>query len=91
LLSNLRRIYFRSAEALAAIEQATSIYRQLANALPEVFRPDLGMVLRNFATVLSMLNRSAEALVIREEANAVAQLRDHRDALGGGQRKPPNP
>ena len=60
----------RREEALAAIEQATGIYRQLAEARPDAFLPDLATSLNNLADTLSRFNRDAEASAIREEANA---------------------
>ncbi len=57
-------------EALAAVEEAAGIYRQLAQARPDAFLPDLATALNNLASTLSSLNRLAEASVIREEANA---------------------
>ena len=60
----------RREEALAAIEEAAGIYRQLAQARPDAFLPDLATALNNLARALSSLDRPAEASVIREEANA---------------------
>ncbi len=57
-------------EALAAIEQAAGIYRQLAEARPDAFLPNLATSLNNLADTLSRFNRDAEASAIREEANA---------------------
>jgi len=61
-------------EALDAIEQAAGIYRQLADARPDIFLPDLGRTLNSLAKMLSLFNRDADASVIREEANAVFGL-----------------
>lgn len=60
----------RREEALATIEQAVTIRRQLAEARPDAFLPHLAMLLRNLADALSMLNRDAEASTIRDEAAA---------------------
>ncbi len=57
-------------EALAAVEEAAGIYRQLAQARPDAFLPYLAAALNNLASTLSSLNRPAEASAIREEANA---------------------
>jgi tetratricopeptide (TPR) repeat protein len=69
-LSNRLGDLGRREEALAAIEQATGIYRELAEARPDAFLPNLATSLRNLADTLSSLNRDAEASVIREEADA---------------------
>jgi tetratricopeptide (TPR) repeat protein len=60
----------RREEALAAIEQATGIYRQLAETSPDKFVPSFAASLNNLADTLSSLNRDAEASAIREEADA---------------------
>jgi tetratricopeptide (TPR) repeat protein len=57
-------------EALALIEEAVTIRRQLAEAFPRAFLPDLASSLANLANTLSSLNRPAEASVIHEEAEA---------------------
>jgi hypothetical protein len=52
------------------------------------------MVFRNFAIALSMLNRSAEASVIREEADAIVGTLNSEIARSGEEGagvKPPNP
>ena len=41
---------------------------------PDVFLPDLGKALNNLAKMLSLLNRDANASVIRQEADAVFSL-----------------
>ena len=41
----------RETEALAAIEEAAAIYRELAEARPDAFLPDLAMSLNNQSTV----------------------------------------
>ena len=43
----------RREEALAAIEEAVAIYRQLAEARPDAFLPDLAMSLNNQSNRLS--------------------------------------
>ncbi len=58
----------RREEALAAIEQATGIYRQLAEARPDAFLPDLAMALNNQSVHLAGLGRREEALAAIEQA-----------------------
>ena len=70
-LSNRLADLGRREEALAAIEQAAGIYRQLAEARPDAFLPALASSLHTLANVLSMLNRAEEASAIRDEADAV--------------------
>ena len=58
----------RREEALAAIEEAAGIYRDLAQARPDAFRPDLAGSLNNQAVHLAGLGRREEALAAIEEA-----------------------
>ena len=58
----------RREEALNAAEKAVRIYRQLAQARPDAFLPDLAMSLNNLANFLSGLGRREEALSAAEEA-----------------------
>ena len=58
----------RREEALAAIEEAARIYRQLAQARPDAFLPDLARSLNNQSNRLSDLGRREEALAAIEEA-----------------------
>jgi tetratricopeptide (TPR) repeat protein len=58
----------RREEALQAAEEATHTRRQLAQARPDAFLPDLAMSLNNLGTDLSELGRREEALEAAEEA-----------------------
>ena len=58
----------RREEALAAIEEAAAIYRELARARPDPFLPDLAMSLNNQSVRLAGLGRREEALAAIEEA-----------------------
>jgi tetratricopeptide (TPR) repeat protein len=58
----------RREEALAAGEEAVGIYRELAVARPETFRPALAQSLHNLAVLLAGLGRREEALAAGEEA-----------------------
>ena len=58
----------RREEALAAIEEAVTIRRELARARPDAFLPDLAMSLNNQSHGLSDLGRREEALAAIEEA-----------------------
>ena len=58
----------RREEALAAIEEAVTIRRQLAATRPDAFLPDLAMSLNNQSNRLSELGRREEALAAIEEA-----------------------
>jgi tetratricopeptide (TPR) repeat protein len=69
-LSNRLGELGRWEEALAAIEEAVTIRRQLARDRPAAFLSDLATALNNLADKLSRLNRGAEASAMREEANA---------------------
>ena len=61
----------RREEALAAIEEAVSIYRQLAEARPDAFLPDFAMARHNQSLRLSDLGRREEALAAIEEAVSI--------------------
>jgi tetratricopeptide (TPR) repeat protein len=67
-LSNRLADLGRREEALAAIEEAADIYRELAAARPDAFRPDLASSLTNLANRLAGLGRREEALAAIEEA-----------------------
>ena len=54
--------------ALAAVEEAVTIYRELAAARPDAFRPDLAMSLNNLSADLANLGRREGALAAIEEA-----------------------
>jgi hypothetical protein len=58
-------------DALAAIQEAVTIRRELAAARPEPFRPDLAMALNNLATALAALGRGEEALAASQEAATI--------------------
>ena len=58
----------RAEEALAAIEEAAGIYRELARARPDAFRPDLAGSLNNLSVQLGDLGRREDALAAIEEA-----------------------
>ena len=58
----------RREDALAAIEEAAGIYRELAAARPDAFRPDLAMSLNNLSVRLGGLGRREEALAAIQEA-----------------------
>jgi tetratricopeptide (TPR) repeat protein len=62
---------WRWKEALAAIEEAVSINRELARANPDAFRPELASSLNGRWDVLSKLGRQEEALAAIEEAVAI--------------------
>jgi tetratricopeptide (TPR) repeat protein len=55
-------------EALAAAEEAVTIRRQLAQARPDAFLPNLASALNNQSVYLSDLGRREEALAAVEEA-----------------------
>jgi tetratricopeptide (TPR) repeat protein len=54
--------------ALAAIEEAVTIRRELTAARPDAFRPDLALSLNNLSNRLSDLGQRAAALAAIEEA-----------------------
>ncbi|MCP4309595.1 MAG: tetratricopeptide repeat protein, partial [bacterium] len=58
----------RHTDALTAIKEASGLYRDLAQAHPDTFNPDLAMSLNNLAGILSKLGRREEALTATEEA-----------------------
>jgi tetratricopeptide (TPR) repeat protein len=79
----------RREEALAAIEQATGIYRRLAEASPDTFAPSFAASLNNLAETLSSLNRDAEASAIREEADGARSGNiPFTSATSGSSRRP---
>ena len=73
----------RPEEALAAIEEAVAICRQLAQTRPDALLPDLATMLNNQSGHLNGLGRREEALAAIEEAVAICrQLAQARpDAL----------
>ncbi len=58
----------RREDALAASAEAVGIYRELAAARPDAFRPDLTRTLSNLAVRLSALDRREDALATSQEA-----------------------
>jgi len=58
----------RPEDALAAIEEAVTIRRELAAARPEAYRPDLALSLNNLAARLADLGRPEDALAASQEA-----------------------
>ena len=70
-LSNRLGDLGRREEALAASGEATGIYRQLAQARPDAFLPNLATALNNQSVYLSNLGRREEALTAIEEAVTV--------------------
>jgi tetratricopeptide (TPR) repeat protein len=61
----------RQEEALAAVEEATQVYRELAGARPDEFRPDVAGSLNSLSASLAGLGRQEEALAAVEEAAQV--------------------
>ena len=59
------------AEALPATEEAVAIRRELAEANPDRYRPDLAASLTNLGITFSELGRPAEALSVEQEAVAI--------------------
>ena len=71
---------------LAAAEEATGIYRELAAARPDAHRPDLAVLLTTLAARLGGLGRAEEALAAAEEATGIYRelARAHPDAYRPG-------
>ncbi len=70
-LSNRLGDLGRREEALAAIQEAVTIRRELAAARPDAFRPDLAASLNNLSNRLGDLGRREEALAAIQEAAEV--------------------
>ena len=70
-LSNHLSELGRREQALAAIEEAVTIRRQLADARPDAFLPNLATSLNNLGVILSWLERNAEASAAHAEAAAI--------------------
>ncbi len=69
----------RREDALAAIDDAVTAYRQLADGRPDAFLPDLAMALSNQSNRLSDLGRREDALAaINEATTAYRQLAEAR-------------
>jgi tetratricopeptide (TPR) repeat protein len=67
-LANSLSALGRREDALAAAEEATQIYRDLAAARPDAFRPNLALSLANLANRLFDLGRRQDALAAAKEA-----------------------
>ena len=72
-LSNRFSDLGRREDALATIEEAVAIRRDLAAARPDAFRPDLAMSLDNLSNHFSGLGRWEEALAASEKAVALCR------------------
>jgi len=58
----------RSGEALEVAQEAVDLYRELAQASPAAYTPNLAGALNNLAKFLSEVGRSGEALEVAQEA-----------------------
>ncbi|MEI7940693.1 MAG: tetratricopeptide repeat protein, partial [Verrucomicrobiota bacterium] len=67
-LANVLSDLGRREEALAHAQDAVRLYRQLAEARPDAFLPNLAMSLNNLANRLSALGRREEALAHAQES-----------------------
>ena len=72
-LSNRLGDLGRREDALAAIEEAVALRRQLAEARPDAFTPDLATSLNNLSNRLGDLGRREDALAAIEEAAALCR------------------
>ena len=70
-LSNRLSWLIRKEEALAASEEATGIYRKLATARSDAFRPNLAISLDTLSTGLADQGRTEDALAASEEATGI--------------------
>ena len=61
----------RPAGALTAEREAVDMYRELAAASPDRYRPDLAQSLTNLGVTFSALGRPGDALPVTEEAVAI--------------------
>ena len=61
----------RSGEALEAAQEAVGLYRELVEASPAAYTPDLAMSLNNLANILSGVGRLGEALEVAQEATGL--------------------
>jgi len=77
----------RQKDAVAATQEAVTLYRPLAQANPEAFGPRLAQALSNLSTLLSPLGRREEALAAAHEAVTIyqplAQASPSADFRGG--------
>jgi hypothetical protein len=62
----------RPADALPVTQEAVALYRELAAASPDRYRPDHATSLRRMAGILASLGRTADAERIRKNAAAEA-------------------
>ena len=69
----------RLAEALPPAQEAVTIRRELAEAYPDRYRPDLATSLSNLGSTFSALGRPAEAEAASNEAQAL--LRGHQTSV----------
>jgi hypothetical protein len=67
----------RREQALAAIEEAVTIRRQLARDRPGAFLPDLATSLNTLANVLTAMKREPAAVAARLEATKLSERSDH--------------
>ncbi len=76
----------RREDALAAIEESVTIYRELARASPDAFRPALAESLNNLSARLADLVRREDALAAIEEAVTIYRepARARPDGFGPG-------
>ena len=76
----------RPEDALAAIEEAVGIYRELARAHPDAFRPGLAGSLNNLSDALAYPDRPEDGLAAIEEAVGIYRelARAHPDAFRPG-------
>jgi hypothetical protein len=58
----------RPAEALTAEQEAVAVYRELAAASPDRYRPDLAQSLTNLGEILEAVDRASDADAARDEA-----------------------
>jgi tetratricopeptide (TPR) repeat protein len=63
----------RPADALPVTEEAVVMYRGLAAASPDRYRPDLATSLSNLGAIFSELGRPADALPVAEEAVTICR------------------
>ena len=63
----------RREEALAAIHEATTLYRRLADQHPDAYLPDLAGSLNNLSNRLGELGRHDEAAQVAEESARVRE------------------
>ena len=61
----------RREDALAAARRPSTLYRELAAARPDAFRPDLAMSLNTLAARLGDLGRREDALAAIQEAASI--------------------